>query len=149
MLVLFLSDYKPFTKMKKEILVIDYEPTVLELLGFILSKDYELILKRNCYDALLWLEDRMNPDLILVDMEMPCFDGKQFIKSLKVSGFYRDIPIVVLSKQDNTDEFITGLDAHKVEGVIRKPFNPLRLKEKIGEVIHYQNRKDELERFYN
>lgn len=135
--------------MKKEILVIDYEPTVLELLGFILSKDYNLVLKRNCYDALLWLEDRINPDLILVDLEMPCFDGKQFIQSLKVSGFYRDIPIVVLSKKENANALTVGLDSHKVEGFIRKPFNPLRLKEKIGEVIHYQNRKDELERFYN
>lgn len=135
--------------MKKEILVIDYEPTVLELLGFILSKDYKLVLKRNCYDALLWLEDRINPDLILVDLEMPCFDGEQFIQSLKVSGFYRDIPIVVLSKKEQVSSSFSGLSLHKVEGFIRKPFNPLRLKEKIGEVIHYQNRKDELERFYN
>lgn len=135
--------------MKKEILVIDYEPTVLELLGFILSKDYNLVLKRNCYDALIWLEHRVNPDLILVDLEMPCFNGKEFIKSLKVSGFYRDIPIVVLSKKENPSSSMIDLPANKIEGFIRKPFNPIRLKETIGNVLHHQNRKDELERYYN
>lgn len=134
--------------MKKEILVIDYEPTVLELLGFILDKDYNLALKRNCYEALLWLENRENPDLILLDLEMPCFDGREFINSLKVSGFYRDIPIVVLSDKDSGNNSFP-FDSQKVEGYIKKPFNPIRLKEKIGEVIHYQTRKDELERLYN
>lgn len=134
--------------MKEEILVIDYEPSVLELLGFILSKDYELVLKPNCYDALLWLENRKNPDLILLDIEMPCFDGMAFIKSLKVSGLYRDIPIVVLSKGRAEQ---SGSMTDKIQKYILKPFNPLQLKQTIGEILQFQNqrRNHEFERFYN
>lgn len=134
--------------MKKEILIIDFEPTILELLGFILSEEYNLVLKPSCYDALLWLEHRTCPDLILMDIEMPCFDGREFIKSLKVSGFYRNIPIVVLTNKEEAVLSMSGL-SNVVEGFIKKPFNPIRLKEKIGKVLQYNNSKDELERFYN
>src|SRR5690606_7568463 len=116
--------------MKKEILIIDFEPTILELLGFILSKDYNLTLKPNCYDALLWLENRTNPDLILMDIEMPCFDGREFIKSLKVSGFYRNIPIVLLTNID-VSLLVEDISFRSIDASIKKPFIPIRLKEKI------------------
>lgn len=134
--------------MKKEILIIDFEPNILELLGFILSEDYKLILKPNCYDALLWLEHRTNPDLILMDIEMPCFDGREFIKSLKVSGFYRNIPIVLLTNKD-ASLLVEDIPFRSIEAFIKKPFNPIRLKEKIGEVLQNKNTENELERFYN
>ena len=134
--------------MKKEILIIDFEPTILELLGFILSKDYNLTLKPNCYDALLWLENRTNPDLILMDIEMPCFDGREFIKSLKVSGFYRNIPIVLLTKKD-VSLLVEDISFRSIDASIKKPFNPIRLKEKIGEILQKKNTENELERFYN
>jgi CheY-like chemotaxis protein len=134
--------------MKKEILIIDFEPSILELLGCILSKDYHLILKPSCYDALLWLEHRTNPDLILMEIEMPCFDGREFIKSLKVSGLYRDIPIVLLTNKE-ASLLIEDIPSNSIEACIKKPFNPIRLKEKIVEVLQNKNRKNELERFYN
>src|SRR5690606_31308712 len=124
--------------MKKEILIIDFEPSILELLGFILSEDYKLILKPNCYDALLWLEHRANPDLILMDIEMPCFDGWDFIKSLKVSGFYRNIPIVLLTNKE-ASLLVEDIPSNNIEARIMKPFNPIRLKEKIGEVLQNKN----------
>lgn len=134
--------------MKKEILIIDFEPNILELLSLILSKDYKVVSKSSCYDALLWLEYRNNPDLILLDPEMPCFNGIEFIKSLKVSGLYRNIPIVILT---NKDESLLSMNMppNTTEGSISKPFNPIRLKEKIEQVLIYQNSKNELERFYN
>lgn len=135
--------------MKKQILIIDYEPTVLELLGFILSKEYDLTLRRNCYDAMIWLEHRVNPDLIIVDLDMPCFNGKEFINSLKISGFYREIPILVLSNKEEFISFVNDVPTNRIEGFIRKPFNPIRLMETIEDVLHYQKREDELERYYN
>ncbi len=135
-------------KMKKEILIIDFEPNILELLSLILSEDYKVVPKPSCYDALLWLEYRPNPDLILLDPEMPCFDGVEFIKSLKVSGLYRNIPIVILTNKEESF-LLRNMPPNTTEGSIKKPFNPIRLKEKIEQILKYQNNKNELERFYN
>lgn len=134
--------------MKKEILIIDSEPTILELLGYILSPEYQTVLKPSCYDALFWLESGMSPNLILLNPEMPYFDGKEFIKSLKVSGLYRNIPIILLT---NRDEVLLLLDipTNTIEGSISKPFDPIRLKEKIVQVLQSQKNRYELERFYN
>lgn len=134
--------------MKKEILIIDFEPNILELLNFILSEDYKVIAKPSCYDALLWLEYRANPDLILLDPNMPCFNGIDFIRSLKVSGLYRDIPIVILT--DKSESALSmNIPSNAIEGSITKPFNPIRLKEKIAKVLTYQDSKNELDRLYN
>jgi CheY-like chemotaxis protein len=134
--------------MKKEILIIDFEPNILELLNFILSEDYKVVAKPSCYDALLWLEYRANPDLILLDPDMPCFNGVDFIRSLKVSGLYRDIPIVILTDKKQS-ALSMNIPLNATEGSITKPFNPIRLKEKIEQVLTYQNSKNELDRLYN
>lgn len=134
--------------MKKEILIIDSEPTILELLGLILSEEYKVVLKLSCYDAMLWLENKTNPNLILLDPKMPCFDGREFIKSLKVSGFYRDIPILLLTNKEESF-LLQNIPSNAIEGLINKPFNPIRLKEKIAKVLQDQKNKHELERFYN
>ena len=135
--------------MKKEILIIDFEPNILELLSLILSEDYKVVPKSSCYDALLWLEYRPNPDLILLDPEMPCFNGIEFIKSLKVSGLYRSIPIVILTNKD--DSFLAmNIPPNTTDGAIRMPFNPILLKEKIEQVlIHKHKHKQNVEQFYN
>src|SRR5690606_5927714 len=105
------------------------EPNILELLNFILSEDYKVVAKPSCYDALLWLEYRANPDLILLDPDMPCFNGVDFIRSLKVSGLYRDIPIVILTDKKQS-ALSMNIPLNATEGSITKPFNPIRLKEK-------------------
>jgi len=83
--------------MKKQILVVDDELSILKLLNFILSKEYDLVIKQNGADAISWLEDGNDPDLIISDLEMPYIDGGSFIRNLKISGYYRDTPVILLS----------------------------------------------------
>lgn len=134
--------------MKKQILIIDFEPNILELLNYILCEEYRVVLKANCYDALLWLENRPNPDLILLDPDMPCFSGIDFIKSLKISGLYRHIPIVVLTKE-KLSSLSMNLLLELTQGAIQKPFNPTMLKEKLENILSFQNNNYELGRYYN
>ena len=43
--------------MKPRILIVDDDLSILKLLNFILSKDYEIVVKNNGIDAFTWLED--------------------------------------------------------------------------------------------
>lgn len=125
--------------MKKQILVVDDELSILKLLHFILSKDYDLVIKQNGADAISWLEDGNDPDLIISDLEMPYIDGGSFIRILKISGFYRDTPVILLSGADNLEAIVEQMP-HKADCFFKKPFNPAELKSSIStSLLHYEH----------
>ena len=117
--------------MKKQLLVIDDEPSMLKLLHFILAEDYDLIIKSNSVEALAWLEKGNFPDLILTDQDMPTIDGLTLIKNLKASGFFRNIPVFLVSGSDTILESAEDLPVQ----YFKKPFNPTVLKSAIASVL--------------
>ncbi len=120
--------------MKKQILLVEDEPTIQKLLYFVLSKEFVLQTASNGYEAFLLLETHRIPDLIIMDWVMPHLDGKSFLKSLKVSGFYSEIPIIVLSASENIDDELNSLP-YSVEKCLRKPFDPIILKQTIADTF--------------
>jgi two-component system chemotaxis response regulator CheY len=120
--------------MKKQILVVDDDVSILKLLNFILSKEYEVVMKSSGIEAFNWLEEGNYPELIISDLQMPYFDGTSFIRNLKISGFYRDTPVIVLSGAEDIEEQVNKM-SFAVEGYINKPFNPAVLKNTISNVL--------------
>lgn len=121
--------------MKKQILVVDDEPSILQLLKFIFSKEYDVVLKCNGYDAMLWLEEANYPDLIILDVEMPYFNGTEFLKSIKISGLYRDIPVIILSVTEDMGSLYKRTPYH-IERFIKKPFDPVKLREVVNGMLN-------------
>jgi len=121
--------------MKRQILVVDDEPSILQLLKFILSKEYDVVLKSNGYDAMLWLEESNHPDLIILDVEMPYFNGPEFLKSIKISGLFRDIPVVILSVTEDMDS-LAKRTPYQVHRFIKKPFDPIYLKHVVNGLLN-------------
>ena len=120
--------------MKKQILIVDDEVSILKLLHFILSKDYELVIKSSGIEAVNWLEEGNDPDLIISDLQMPYFDGSSFIRNLKTSGFYSKTPVILLSGADDLESRISQMP-FKVDYAMQKPFNPTALKAAITEIL--------------
>ena len=119
---------------KKKILIVDDEPSILKLLNFILAKQYDIHSVESGYKAHLQLEDGYFPDIIILDLHMPHFDGTSFLKSVKITGYYRDIPVIILSAAEDLDNVVSNLP-FKVEGYFPKPFNPENLKNKIASIL--------------
>jgi CheY-like chemotaxis protein len=115
---------------KKTVLLVDDELTVLKLLEFILKKDYDLVIHNNGLEAINWLDSGNLPDLIISDLEMPYVDGIDFVKSLKSSGYYREIPIIILSAAYSLEDLVSKLP-YNFDLLVPKPFNPASLKENI------------------
>lgn len=125
--------------MRKQILVVDDEPSILELLRFIFTKQYDTVLKGNGYDAMLWLEMGNIPDLIILDMEMPYLNGAEFLKAVKVSGIFKDIPIIVLSVTANAN-MVSEIEMSNIPHYMKKPFNPTTLQQVAYSLLnHPQN----------
>jgi CheY-like chemotaxis protein len=120
--------------MKKQILIVDDELSILKLLNFVLSPTYNLVIKNSGVDAISWLEEGNNPDLIISDLSMPYFDGNLFIRNLKISGFYRETPVILVSGEDNLADLVKAMP-FEVNYFISKPFNPSDLKAAISNIF--------------
>jgi two-component system chemotaxis response regulator CheY len=124
--------------MKTQILIVDDDMSILKLLNFILSKDYDTVIKNSGLEALSWLEEGNDPDLIISDLQMPYLDGQTFVRNLKISGFYKDTPIIVLSGTENLGELV-GEMPYKIDSYLQKPFNPQSLKAAITQVLNFND----------
>lgn len=120
--------------MKTQILIVDDDLSILKLLNFILSKEYDLVIKNSGLEALGWLEEGNDPGLVISDLQMPYIDGLTFVRNLKISGFYKDTPIIVLSGADNLKEQVTEMP-FKIDAFLHKPFNPASLKSAISKIL--------------
>jgi DNA-binding response OmpR family regulator len=112
--------------MKKNILVIDDELSIRILLENYLKKDYNVVTKNDGMDALKWMEEGNIPDLIVADIQMPNLDGYEFIKNIRASGFFKHIPIVMLSGIESSSEKVKCLKLGADDYIV-KPFNPEEL----------------------
>lgn len=111
--------------MKKKILVIDDERTIRVLLENFL-KEYIVTTKNDGLEGLSWLQEGNMPDLIVADIQMPNIDGYEFVKQIRASGFFRDIPLIVLSGLESSTEKVKCLKLGANDYLV-KPFNPEEL----------------------
>ena len=61
--------------------------------------------------------ERLHPNVVLLDMQMPVLDGKGFAKELHARGLH--VPIVVMTAAAKADNVADEIDA---EGWVAKPF---------------------------
>jgi DNA-binding response OmpR family regulator len=112
--------------MKKKILVIDDELSIRMLLENFLKKTYTVVTKNDGMEGLSWLEEGNIPDLIVADIQMPNLDGYEFVKNVRASGYFRDIPLIMLSGIESSTEKIKCLKLGADDYIV-KPFNPEEL----------------------
>lgn len=119
---------------QREILIIDDEPIMRKLLEQILKDKYKVISLENGKEALEWMYAGNIPDLVVADLNMPEIDGFEYIKRIRESGFFYDVPLIVLSGEESSSERIKCLKLGANDYLI-KPFNPEELGLRIDNLI--------------
>ncbi len=66
------------------------------------------------------------PDLIVADIQMPNMNGNDFIKNIRASGFFKEIPLIMLSGIESSQEKVKCLKLGANDYMV-KPFNPEEL----------------------
>lgn len=120
---------------KANILIIDDHDAVRLLLGLTLKNRFDVITKKDGIEGMAWLSAGNIPDLIMLDMQMPRLNGLEFLKQIRTSGMFRDIPVILVSANDNEYEISQSFGLGIVD-FIRKPFNPIKLKEKVDNILN-------------
>ena len=113
--------------MKKRILVVDDEESILDLIDRALKSAYELELVTNSEDAVKKLQESKY-DILLTDIVMPQIDGLTLLKKAKEIDPF--IQVIVMTGYSTVD---TTLDCLKngASEYILKPFNVSFLREVI------------------
>ncbi|NNE29035.1 MAG: response regulator [Saprospiraceae bacterium] len=119
---------------KKHILIIEDESSLRLLLGKYLSKFFEVNTKKDGLEALSWMSQGNIPDAVILDMEMPRLNGAEFLLNIRSSGFFKHLPVIVVS--GSSDKDLPGrmlkLGANTF---IEKPLNPIKVKETIYHLV--------------
>ena len=121
------------------ILIIDDDPNIRMLLEFVLRKQYQIATRADALSALSWMSMGNIPDLIIVDMEMPRLNGYEFLKNVRGSGFFREIPIVMLSAHESDSVRTKVLQAGANDYLV-KPFNPEDIQNRIAKIISLKDK---------
>ena len=120
-----------------QILVADDEPDVLSLLrDYFEMNGYEVIAAENGCAVLEQI--RKNPDIILLDVNMPGMDGISVCKTIRD---YVSCPILFLTARVEDCDKITGFAAGGDEYII-KPFSIDELGARVAAHIRREHRKE-------
>lgn len=120
--------------MKKTLLAIDDEISILEIIKFFFGKKYEVVLKSTAKDALDWMQQGSIPEVIVADFEMPEMNGLEFIHHVRSSGLYKNIPLIMLSGNENSSNKVQCLRSGADDYMV-KPFNPEELDARIDSIL--------------
>ncbi|MDP5171593.1 MAG: response regulator [Bacteroidia bacterium] len=108
---------------KRTILLVDDDANLRLLLDFVLKRDYHVVAREDGLSAMAWLAAGNMPDLIISDLDMPRLNGYEFLCQLSASGYFQDIPVVMLSGYDDQEMKTRCLNQGAIDYLL-KPFKP-------------------------
>jgi two-component system alkaline phosphatase synthesis response regulator PhoP len=95
--------------MTKTILIVDDEKDILDLLKYNLQKEgFHILTASNGAQALERAERK--PDLILLDVMMPEYDGWEVFRRLRKNPATERIPVIFLTAKDSETDEVVGLE---------------------------------------
>jgi len=107
---------------RPKILVVDDEPTNLQILREVLNQDYRLLFARDGEKALQLAADEL-PHLILLDVMMPGLTGLETCQRLKANPATHSIPVIFVTALSDVRDESAGFEAGGVD-YITKPISP-------------------------
>jgi|UniRef100_A0A7C4ET82 serine phosphatase RsbU (regulator of sigma subunit) len=123
------------------ILVVEDHPASLRMLSKMLARQYNVI-PASSGDEAISRAKQENPDLVLLDIEMPGLDGFQTFDILKKEVLPPAVPVIFLTAREDSQSREKGLEAGAVD-YITKPYDSQELAIKVkNHLALYEARKE-------
>lgn len=121
--------------MEKKILVVDDDINISELLRLYLEKDGFSVV--TCHDGKTAVELAINekPDLILLDIMLPIFDGWQVCREVRKTS---NVPIIMVTAKGETFDKVLGLELG-ADDYVAKPFDAKEVVARVKAVLRRTN----------
>lgn len=105
---------------RDRILLVDDDTAVLDLLVRVLQRDHDLVIARTAADALR-LARLGQPDLVLLDLELPDGSGLDVCRALRAHPALGDVAVVLLTRHDDERTEIAGFEAGAADFLVKPP----------------------------
>lgn len=113
------------------ILVVDDEPSIVDVLTFSLEKaGFETIVANDGISALR-LALTAKPDLIVLDVMLPGLDGLAVCREVRAAS---DVPIILLTAKGSEADRVAGLELHADDYIV-KPFSMRELVARVHTIL--------------
>ncbi len=119
---------------EEKILIVEDEEDVLELIRYNLQKNGYRTETAATGPIALSMAEAVKPDLILLDLMLPGFDGLEVCRNLKKDPKTSAIPIIMVTAKGTEADIVTGLEMGAAD-YVAKPFSPRVLLARIGAVL--------------
>jgi len=116
------------------ILAVDDSKTNLFLIKEFLQADYDLTLASSGAEALAHIHNHGLPDLILMDIEMPDFNGLETAKAIDAM-LNKHAPVIFVTSHRDRNTVMT-CKSYGAAGYIIKPYSPTFIKAEIARIIY-------------
>lgn len=121
------------TSIMKKILVVDDTPIMLRDLKKMLENTYDVVLASSGRQALQTIL-KEEPDLVLLDYEMPEMDGREVFETMLADKDMKNIPVVFLTSVSDREAVFSILQSKPADYIL-KPVNQDRLFNTIKNVL--------------
>ena len=132
---------------RKNILLVDDDPTYLHMLGGALLDAYNVSMAKSGEQALSYLESNTMPDLILLDYEMPGMSGTEVLDKIRNNRRTEDIPVVFLTGKNDSDTVMQVL-SKRPDGYLLKTSSVQQITDYLTQFFIKLAKADETRRGY-
>lgn len=116
---------------KQKILIVDDDNNIAELISLYLTKEcYDTKIVNDGEQALIAFE-HYKPNMLLLDLMLPCIDGYQVCREIRAKS---DVPIIMLSAKGEVFDKVLGLELG-ADDYILKPFDSKELVARVKAVL--------------
>ena len=116
-----------------KILLVDDQVVNIKILHQLLQDDYDIYMARDGNQAIEMCK-KVNPDLVLLDIEMPILNGFDVCAHLKNDPDTQEVAVIFVSGHFDEDKEVRGFQLGAVD-FIHKPINPVITKARIKNQI--------------
>ena len=119
------------------ILLVDDEPSIVQLARMYLERDNFRVESAGDGEAALEAVQRLNPQLVVLDVMLPKLDGFEVCRRLRTANSM--LAIIMLTARDEDIDKILGLELG-ADDYLTKPFNPRELVARIKAILRRAER---------
>jgi DNA-binding response OmpR family regulator len=120
---------------KFKVLVIDDEPEIVKIISIVLEKEeYNVLAAFNGQTGFKILSES-NPDLVLMDWEMPVMNGIETLKKIKSEPQFQNTPVIMITgRMTSIENLKTAYQAGAID-FIRKPIESVELVARVKSML--------------